>query len=153
MTCRIWKWRENDTYFHHHFYLKNANLTVHYTTGTYFFSRWPELSIQDIVRYVLKLWRAWANRRNQFFFKYFWFSHILVVLDFGIWNQKWRHKDFPGKSDKRIEIVTIIFGRQEHVLENLHSFVLLSLVRFPSWFRLDWENPSNTFLELASNME
>ena len=46
---------ENNTYFHHHFYLKDANLTVHYITGTHFFSRWPELSIQDIVWYVLKL--------------------------------------------------------------------------------------------------
>ena len=34
---------------------KYANLTVQYITGTYFFSGWPELSIQDIVRYVLKL--------------------------------------------------------------------------------------------------
>jgi hypothetical protein len=49
------KWHKNDTYFHHHFYLKNANLTVRYITGTYFVSQWPELSIRDIVQYVLKL--------------------------------------------------------------------------------------------------
>ena len=46
-------------------YLKNANLTVYYITGTYFFSQWPEFTIQDIVQYVLKLWRAWAGWRNQ----------------------------------------------------------------------------------------
>ena len=28
MASRIWKWHENNTYFHHQFYLKNANLTV-----------------------------------------------------------------------------------------------------------------------------
>ena len=39
MACRIWKWHDNDTYFHHHFYLKNTNLTVHYITGTYFFNQ------------------------------------------------------------------------------------------------------------------
>ena len=42
MASRIWKWHENDTYFHHQFYLKNANMTVPYITGTYFFRRWPE---------------------------------------------------------------------------------------------------------------
>ena len=31
---------------------------MHYITGTYFFSQWPELSIRDIVRYVLKLWQS-----------------------------------------------------------------------------------------------
>jgi hypothetical protein len=30
-------------------------LTVHYITGTYFFSRWPEFIVGDIVWYVLKL--------------------------------------------------------------------------------------------------
>ena len=28
MACRIWKWYEYDTSFHHQFYLKNASLTV-----------------------------------------------------------------------------------------------------------------------------
>ena len=28
---------------------KHANLTVHYITGTYFFSRWPEFTVVDIV--------------------------------------------------------------------------------------------------------
>ena len=37
MTCRIWKWHDNS-------YLKNANLTVHYIIGTYFFSQWPEFT-------------------------------------------------------------------------------------------------------------
>ena len=56
MACRIWKWHENGTYFHHHFYLKNANLTVHYITGTCFFSPWPEFTVGDILWYVTKLW-------------------------------------------------------------------------------------------------
>ena len=71
MAYRIWKWHDNDTYFHHHLYLKNDNLTVHYITGTYFFSQWPELNVWDIVRYVLKLWRAWANWRYQKFLNIF----------------------------------------------------------------------------------
>ena len=51
---------------------------MHYITETYFFSRWPELSIRDIVPYVLKLWRAlgdWRYQKNW----YFWFPHILWV--------------------------------------------------------------------------
>jgi hypothetical protein len=30
-------------------------LKVHYITGTYFFSRWPEFTFGDIVWYVLKI--------------------------------------------------------------------------------------------------
>jgi hypothetical protein len=30
-------------------------LTVHYITGTYFFSQWPEFTVGDILWYVLKL--------------------------------------------------------------------------------------------------
>ena len=42
-------------------------------TGTYFFSRWPELSIQDVVQYVLKLWRALGDWRYQKFLNSFGF--------------------------------------------------------------------------------
>ena len=35
--------------------LKNANKTVFYITGTYFFRRWPEFTVGDILWYVLKL--------------------------------------------------------------------------------------------------
>ena len=45
---------------------------MHDITGTCFFCWWPEFTI---VRYVLKLWRAWVKWR----YIYFWFSHILWV--------------------------------------------------------------------------
>ena len=73
MASRIWKWHENNTYFHHHFCLKNPNLTVFYITGTYFFRRWPEFTVGDILWYVLKLWRAWADWKNRKSWNFFGF--------------------------------------------------------------------------------
>ena len=68
---------------------------MHYITGTYFFSRWPELSIWDIVRYVLKLWRAWAGWRYQIFlnifgfptsYGYTWPEKIVANINLPVWT-------------------------------------------------------------------
>ena len=83
MASRIWKWHENGTYFHHHFCLKNPNLTVHYITGTYFFSRWSEFTIGDILWNLLKLWGWLVNLK--------WmkcFNFLLFYNDVDLNNQK-----------------------------------------------------------------
>ena len=83
MASRIWKWHEINTYFHHHFYLKNANKTVFYITGTYFLRQWHEFAVGDILLYLLKLWGLlgnWKNRKSWFF--------LVFPNPLGILNQK-----------------------------------------------------------------
>ena len=81
IACRIWKWHDNDTYFHHQFYLKNANLTVHYITVTYFFSWWPAFTIPDIVQYALKLWRAKGIESMNGNSKFLIFPNLIGILN------------------------------------------------------------------------
>ena len=54
-----------------------------YITGTYFFSRWPEFTVGDIVWYVLKLWGQLVNLK---WMKCFIFLLFYNALDLN--NQK-----------------------------------------------------------------
>ena len=130
MACRIWKWHENDTYFHHHFYLKNANLTVHYITGTYFFSRWPEWTKWDIVRYVLKLWRAWANWRYQKFINIFCFPTSFGYTQKNLWPTliyQFEHLGHPMAPKSKWHMLLQMF---------LDRAVISNLCSFGMWWRV-----------------
>ena len=79
VAFRIWKRHGNDTHFHHHFYLKNANLTVHYNTGTHFSSQLPEFTVGDILWYVLKLWGQLVNLKWMICFNFLLFGQTIQI--------------------------------------------------------------------------
>ena len=56
---------------------------MHYIIGTYFFSRWPEITVGYIVWHIFKLWGQLANLK--------WMKFLNLLLFYNIWdldNQK-----------------------------------------------------------------